>query len=169
MAYHRQQGVDTAIVDLQHLRPADAPARRPRDPHVPALALQDRPITVFGEGSQTRSFCYVSDLIDASSGSPNRPSRAGEHRQPERVHFARAGEDGGRGHRLAPEIVFEALPTDDPQSASRHLARTRAAGLGADRRAARRLRRTLDAAGVEALIGVSPQSARQSRQPPVEG
>ena len=37
MAYHRQQGVDTCIVaDLQHLRPADAPARRPRDPDLPA-------------------------------------------------------------------------------------------------------------------------------------
>ena len=65
MAYHRQQGVDTAIVRIfntygSRMRPHDGRAI----PTFLRQALQDRPITVFGDGSQTRSFCYVSDLID---------------------------------------------------------------------------------------------------------
>src|SRR6187399_2121230 len=65
MAYHRQQGVDTAIVRIFNTY---GPRMRPHDgraiPTFLRQALQDRPITVFGDGSQTRSFCYVSDLID---------------------------------------------------------------------------------------------------------
>jgi dTDP-glucose 4,6-dehydratase len=82
MAYHRQQGVDTGDrADLQHLRPADAPARRRAIPTFLRQALQDRPITVFGDGSQTRSFCYVDDLIDgiirlAESGITSRSTSA---------------------------------------------------------------------------------------------
>ena len=63
MAYHRQQGVDTAIVRIFNTY---GPRMRPHDgraiPTFLRQALQDRPITVFGDGSQTRSFCYVSDL-----------------------------------------------------------------------------------------------------------
>jgi dTDP-glucose 4,6-dehydratase len=65
MAYHRQQGVDTAIVRIFNTY---GPRMRPHDgraiPTFLRQALQDRPITVFGDGSQTRSFCYVSDLVD---------------------------------------------------------------------------------------------------------
>ena len=65
MAYHRQQGVDTAIVRIFNTY---GPRMRPHDgraiPTFLRQALQDRPITVFGDGSQTRSFCYVDDLID---------------------------------------------------------------------------------------------------------
>ena len=61
MAYHRQQGVDTAIVRIFNTY---GPRMRPHDgraiPTFLRQALQDRPITVFGDGSQTRSFCYVS-------------------------------------------------------------------------------------------------------------
>ena len=65
MAYHRQQGVDTAIVRIfntygTRMRPHDGRAI----PTFLRQALQDRPVTVFGDGSQTRSFCYVSDLVD---------------------------------------------------------------------------------------------------------
>ena len=64
MAYHRQQGVDTAIMRIFNTY---GPRMRPNDgraiPTFLRQALQDRPITVFGDGSQTRSFCYVSDLI----------------------------------------------------------------------------------------------------------
>ena len=64
MAYHRQQGVDTAIVRIfntygARMRPHDGRAI----PTFLRQALSDRPITVFGDGSQTRSFCYVDDLI----------------------------------------------------------------------------------------------------------
>src|SRR5918997_43516 len=64
MAYHRQQGVDTAIVRIfntygSRMRPHDGRAI----PTFLRQALDDKPLTVFGEGSQTRSFCYVDDLI----------------------------------------------------------------------------------------------------------
>ncbi|HET9184896.1 MAG TPA: NAD-dependent epimerase/dehydratase family protein, partial [Solirubrobacterales bacterium] len=65
MAYHRQQGVDTAIVRIFNTY---GPRMRAHDgraiPTFLRQALQDRPLTVFGDGSQTRSFCYVDDLID---------------------------------------------------------------------------------------------------------
>ena len=64
MAYHRQQGVDTAIVRIFNTY---GPRMRAHDgraiPTFLRQALQNRPITVFGDGSQTRSFCFVSDLI----------------------------------------------------------------------------------------------------------
>ena len=64
MAYFRQQGVDTAIVRIFN---TFGPRMRPNDGRaIPAFlgqALADRPVTVFGDGSQTRSFCYVEDLI----------------------------------------------------------------------------------------------------------
>ena len=64
MAYHRQQGVDTAIVRIfntygSRMRPHDGRAI----PTFLRQALANRPMTVFGDGSQTRSFCYVSDLL----------------------------------------------------------------------------------------------------------
>ena len=64
MAYHRQQGVDTSIVRIFNTY---GPRMRPHDgraiPTFLRQGLQHRPITVFGDGSQTRSFCYVDDLI----------------------------------------------------------------------------------------------------------
>ena len=135
MAYHRQQGVDTAIVRIFNTY---GPRMRPHDgraiPTFLRQALQDRPITVFGTGSQTRSFTYVDDLIDgiirlAESGVPP----AGEHRQPERVHAARAGQGRDRGHRLALgdrlRGAADRRPAGPPAG---HLARARAARLGAD-------------------------------------
>ena len=64
MAYHRQQGVNTCIVRIfntygARMRPHDGRAI----PTFLRQALQDKPLTVFGDGSQTRSFCYVDDLI----------------------------------------------------------------------------------------------------------
>src|SRR2546428_3271771 len=65
MAYHRYHGVDTAIVRIFNTY---GPRMRIRDgraiPTFLAQALKDEPITVFGDGSQTRSFCYASDLVD---------------------------------------------------------------------------------------------------------
>ncbi|MCW2961252.1 MAG: NAD-dependent epimerase/dehydratase [Thermoleophilia bacterium] len=64
MAYHRQQGVDTAIVRIFNTY---GPRMRAFDgraiPTFLRQAITDQPITVFGEGSQTRSFCYVADLV----------------------------------------------------------------------------------------------------------
>ena len=63
MAYHRQQGVDTCIVRIFNTY---GPRMRPHDgraiPTFVRQALANEPLTVFGDGSQTRSFCYVDDL-----------------------------------------------------------------------------------------------------------
>src|SRR5215207_10033604 len=65
MAYHRQQGVDTHIARIFNTY---GPRMRPHDgraiPTFLRQALADKPLTVFGDGGQTRSFCYVSDLVD---------------------------------------------------------------------------------------------------------
>src|SRR5665811_1229894 len=67
MAYHRQQGVDTCIARIFNTY---GPRMRPNDgravPTFVRQALADQPLTVFGDGSQTRSFCYVDYLIAVS-------------------------------------------------------------------------------------------------------
>jgi dTDP-glucose 4,6-dehydratase len=64
MAYHRYHGVDTRIVRIFNTY---GPRMRPKDGRVVSnfivQALQGKPLTVFGDGSQTRSFCYVDDLV----------------------------------------------------------------------------------------------------------
>jgi dTDP-glucose 4,6-dehydratase len=117
MAYHRQQGVDTAIVRIFNTY---GPRMRPHDgraiPTFLRQALQDRPITVFGDGSQTRSFCYVDDLVRgiiglAESGHHD-PVNIGNPKEFTLLELAETVlEVTGSGS----EIIFEALPTDDPQ------------------------------------------------------
>ena len=116
MAYHRQQGVDTHIVRIFNTY---GPRMRPHDgraiPTFIRQALADKPITVFGAGDQTRSFCFVSDLIEGFW----RLIRSDRH---EPVNIGNPGEftilelaqvilrlTGSRS-----EIVYEALPQDDP-------------------------------------------------------
>ncbi|CAA9471985.1 MAG: UDP-glucuronate decarboxylase [uncultured Solirubrobacteraceae bacterium] len=117
MAYHRQQGVDTAIIRIFNTY---GPRMRPHDgraiPTFLRQALQDRPLTVFGDGSQTRSFCYVSDLIDgiirlAESGH-HYPVNVGNPDEYTLLELAEAVIEA-TGSRS--QIVHEALPTDDPQ------------------------------------------------------
>ena len=141
MAYHRQQGVDTAIVRIFNTY---GPRMRPHDgraiPTFLRQALQDRPITVFGDGSQTRSFCYVTDLVDgiirlAESEYP--PS--GQHRQPQRVHAARARARGGRRHGVALGDRARGTTGRRPAgSPAGHQLRPRDPRLGAEDRAPRR-------------------------------
>jgi dTDP-glucose 4,6-dehydratase len=159
MAYHRQQGVDTAIVRIFNTY---GPRMRPHDgraiPTFMRQALQDRPITVFGTGSQTRSFCFVSDLIDgiiklAESGI-HQPVNIGNPNEFTLLELAQAVIDvtGSRS-----EIVFEALPTDDPQVRQPDITLAREL-LGWEPTVELRegLQRTLDAAGAGALTGVHP-------------
>jgi len=65
MAYHRYHGVDTRIVRIFNTY---GPSMRPKDGRVVSnfivQALSGEPLTVYGDGSQTRSFCYVDDLVD---------------------------------------------------------------------------------------------------------
>ena len=140
MAYHRQQGVDTAIVRIFNTY---GPRMRPHDgraiPTFLRQALQDRPLTVFGDGSQTRSFCYVDDLIRGIVAlSRVRRPHAGQHRQPGRVHAARTRQDGDRGDRLAlADRLRGAAHRRSPAAPPRHRPRPRPARLGTDGQARR--------------------------------
>ncbi len=158
MAYHRQQGVDTGIVRIFNTY---GPRMRPHDgraiPTFLRQALQDRPITVFGDGSQTRSFCYVADLIRgvialAESGY-HRPVNLGNPDEFTLLELAHAVIEatGARS-----EIVFEALPTDDPQVRQPDIALAREVlGWEPEVTLPDGLRRTIDEAGVEALVGAA--------------
>jgi dTDP-glucose 4,6-dehydratase len=156
MAYHRQQGVDTVIVRIFNTY---GPRMRPHDgraiPTFLRQALQDRPITVFGDGGQTRSFCYVTDEVDgiirlAESGI-HQPVNIGNPNEFTLLELARTVIDvtGSRS-----EIVFEALPIDDPHVRQPDIALAREL-LGWEPTVELRegLQRTIEAAGVEALTG----------------
>jgi dTDP-glucose 4,6-dehydratase len=117
MAYHRQQGVDTCIARIFN---SYGPRMRPHDgravPTFMRQALANEPLTVFGDGSQTRSFCYVDDLIRglvllAESGE-HLPINLGNPREFTLLELA---ETVLRVTGSSSEIVFEALPVDDPQ------------------------------------------------------
>jgi len=127
MAYHRQQGVNTSIARIFN---TFGPRLRPNDGRaIPAFmgqALSDRPLTVFGDGSQTRSFCYVDDLIRglvmlAQSG-VHEPVNIGN---PNEMTLQEMAElivelSGSRS-----EIVYEALPVDDPKVRQPDITRAR--------------------------------------------
>ena len=104
MAYHRQQGVDTCIARIFNTY---GPRMRPNDGRaVPTFirqALADKPITVFGDGLQTRSFCYVSDLIEGSvCPGHERRAHAREPRQPRGDRPARSRHGDHQADRTAP-------------------------------------------------------------------
>jgi dTDP-glucose 4,6-dehydratase len=156
MAYHRQQGVDTSIVRIFNTY---GPRMRAHDgraiPTFLRQALQDRPLTVFGDGGQTRSFCYVSDLVDgiirlAESGH-HAPVNIGNPDEFTLLELARAVIDVTESRS---EIVFEALPVDDPQVRRPDISLAREI-LGWEPQVELRegLRRTIERSGVEALVG----------------
>ncbi len=158
MAYHRQQGVDTAIVRIFNTY---GPRMRPHDgraiPTFLRQALQDRPITVFGDGAQTRSFCYVEDLIRgiialAESGFHD-PVNIGNPHEFTLLELAREVIDATGSNS---EIVFEALPVDDPQVRQPDIGLAREV-LGWEPEVGLKegLRRTIENSGVAALVGAA--------------
>lgn len=116
MAYAREHGVKVRIVRIfntygERMRADDGRAL----PTFLSQALQNRPLTVFGDGSQTRSFCYVSDLIDGVykllvSDYPG-PVNIGNPHEITLLSLARnvIEQTGSRS-----EVIFEPLPVDDP-------------------------------------------------------
>jgi dTDP-glucose 4,6-dehydratase len=127
MAYHNQQGVDTSIVRIFNTY---GPRMRSHDgraiPNFIRQALANEPLTVYGVGSQTRSFCYVDDLIRGIV----LLAESGEHLP---VNIGNPGEftilelaqtvlkvTGSKS-----EIVYEALPVDDPQVRQPDITRAR--------------------------------------------
>jgi dTDP-glucose 4,6-dehydratase len=156
MAYHRQQGVDTAIIRIFNTY---GPRMRPHDgraiPTFLRQALTDRPITVFGTGSQTRSFCYVDDLIRgmialAESGE-HMPVNVGNPNEFTLLELAEAVLDvtGSQS-----EIIHEALPTDDPQQRRPDISRANELlGWQPEINLREGLERTIQGSGREALVG----------------
>jgi len=117
MAYHGAQGVNTAIVRIFNTY---GPRMRSHDgraiPTFVRQALESEPLTVFGDGSQTRSFCYVDDLVRglhllADSGE-HLPVNLGN---PNEFTILELAQTVVRVTESKSEIVFEALPIDDPQ------------------------------------------------------
>jgi dTDP-glucose 4,6-dehydratase len=128
MAYHRQHGMETKIVRIFNTY---GPRMRLRDGRVvPAFigqALNGQPLTVFGKGRQTRSFCYCSDLIEGiyrlmmSEG--HEPVNIGNPTEMTMLEFAREiiRVTGSRS-----KIVFRPLPQDDPRQRQPDISRARA-------------------------------------------
>jgi dTDP-glucose 4,6-dehydratase len=158
MAYHRQQGVNTGIVRTfntfgARMRPHDGRAI----PTFLRQALQNKPLTVFGDGSQTRSFCYVDDQIRGyiamAESDVHMPVNIGNPNEFTLLELAQtvievAGSES--------EIVYEALPTDDPQVRQPDITRARQL-LGWEPEVELRdgLARTIETAGIEQLVGVA--------------
>jgi dTDP-glucose 4,6-dehydratase len=156
MAYHRQQGVDTSIVRIFN---TFGPRMRPHDgraiPTFLRQALQDRPLTVFGDGSQTRSFCYVDDLVDGlvrlAESDVHLPVNIGN---PDEFSLLDLAKTVIEVTDARSEIVYEALPVDDPQVRQPDISRARDL-LGWEPKVSLRdgLRKTIELAGVENLAG----------------
>ncbi len=155
MAYHRQQGLNTCIARIFNTY---GPRMRPHDgraiPTFLRQALDGKPVTVFGDGSQTRSFCYVDDLIRglyllATSGE-HLPVNIGN---PTEMTLLELAEAVIRATGSTSEIVFEALPVDDPQVRQPDITRAQQI-LGWEPQVSldEGLRRTLATQGIDAPV-----------------
>ena len=116
MAYHRYRGVNTHLVRIFNTY---GPRLHPDDGRVISnlmmQALRGDPLTVYGDGSQTRSFCFVSDLIDGIA----RLSRSEEHLpvnigNPDEFTILECAQAVLEVTESKSELRFEALPEDDP-------------------------------------------------------
>ena len=127
MAYHREHAIQTRIVRIFNTY---GPRMRLHDGRVvPAFisqALAHRPITVFGDGTQTRSFCFCSDLIEGiyrlMMDRHTEPVNIGNPREMTMLQFA---EEIIRATRSRSRIVFRPLPQDDPKQRRPDITRAR--------------------------------------------
>jgi len=127
MAYHRVHGLETRIVRIFNTY---GPRMRPRDGRVvPAFiqqALAGERLTVFGDGSQTRSFCYVDDLIEGIfrllMSDETQPTNIGNPHEMSILHFA---ETIRRIIGSSSEIDFRPLPEDDPKTRQPDISKAR--------------------------------------------
>src|SRR6266478_6271001 len=117
MAYHRYHKVDTKIVRIFNTY---GPRMRLNDgralPNFVHQALTGKPLTVYGEGKQTRSFCYVSDLIEGiyrlMLSDEHAPVNIGN---PQEITILQFAERIRTYFQDPPKIIFEPLPQDDPK------------------------------------------------------
>jgi len=127
MAYHRAHGVDTRIVRIFNTH---GPRMQVLDgravPNFMAQALRGEPLTVYGDGSQTRSLCYVSDLVRGVLAALERadelPVNLGN---PEEVTVLQLAETIVRLAGSNSKIEFRELPTDDPKQRQPDITRAR--------------------------------------------
>ncbi len=127
MAYHRTHGVATRIVRIFNTH---GPRMRLRDgrvvPNFIAQALRGEPMTVYGDGSQTRSFCYVSDLVEGIvrllRSDYSGPVNCGN---PAEVTILQFAERIKKLTGSKSEIVFRPLPVDDPKQRQPDITRAR--------------------------------------------
>jgi len=127
MAYLRQQGVNTCIVRIfntygERMRQNDGRA-------IPTFlhqALTEQPVTVFGDGSQTRSFCYVDDLVRGlvalAESEVHEPVNIGNPDELTLLEMAKLVVELTESRS---EVVFEALPVDDPKIRQPDISRAR--------------------------------------------
>jgi dTDP-glucose 4,6-dehydratase len=128
MAYHRKHGLRTNIARIFNTY---GPRMKLNDGRVvPAFldqALRDLPMTVFGAGSQTRSFCYVSDLVDGlyrlMFSDERYPVNLGN---PTEITILEFAQHIRRLTGTASAVVFEPLPEDDPKRRKPDIAKARA-------------------------------------------
>jgi dTDP-glucose 4,6-dehydratase len=117
MAYHRHHGVDTRIVRIFNTY---GPRMRLNDgralPNFVFQALSGQALTIYGDGKQTRSFCYVDDLIDGiyklMLSDEHMPVNIGN---PQEITILEFAERIRKHFDNVPQIIFEALPQDDPK------------------------------------------------------
>ena len=127
MAYHREHAIQTRIVRIFNTY---GPRMRLHDGRVvPAFisqALANRPITVFGDGTQTRSFCFCSDLIEGiyrlMMSSHTEPVNIGNPHEMTMLQFA---DEIIRATRSRSRMVFRPLPQDDPKQRRPDITRAR--------------------------------------------
>lgn len=127
MAYHRAHGLRTTIARIFNTY---GPRMALDDGRVvPAFldqALRGAPMTVFGDGTQTRSFCYVSDLVDGlfrlMTSSERYPVNLGNPRELTMLEFAEAIQ---RLTGTTSQIEFHPLPTDDPKRRQPNIAKAK--------------------------------------------
>jgi dTDP-glucose 4,6-dehydratase len=151
MAYHRQQGVDTHIVRIFNTY---GPRMRQHDgraiPNFIRQALEGKPITIFGDGSQTRSFCFVDDLIEGifrlTMSDYHMPVNIGN---PNEMTLLELADVIQRMTGTTSELVYEGLPEDDPKVRQPDITRAREV-LDWEPKVALEegLRRTLESLGV---------------------
>ncbi|MBI5116337.1 SDR family oxidoreductase [Candidatus Poribacteria bacterium] len=127
MAYHRVHKMDTRIVRIFNTY---GPRMRPNDGRVVSnfitQALEGKPLTVYGDGSQTRSFCYADDLVDGITGllfsNESEPVNIGNPNEMTVLELARLVKEFVKSKS---EIVMKPLPEDDPKVRQPDISRAR--------------------------------------------